>query len=177
MADAREPGTLRYAHRIAWGGPGDPPSPMPIDPDDVLEVEEWDGQQWQKRGTITGKEFLAIRRSAGDWFPIPRAEPRGRQVSATERATEDRVDQHLDAAEQWLGWVGQRRREAYRMARLTDDRVRAFIELTRLAADENPRRQCWQALENAAEKLRISDDDTEQGDALRLVQGRLYEAE
>ena len=59
MADAPEPGTRRYAHRFVWGGPGDPPSAMPIDPDDLLEVEEWDGVQWLKRGTISGKAFLA----------------------------------------------------------------------------------------------------------------------
>lgn len=62
VAEPPEPGTRRYAHHFAWGGPGDPPSPMPIEPDDVLEVEEWDGQQWQQRGTITGKQFLAMRR-------------------------------------------------------------------------------------------------------------------
>jgi hypothetical protein len=33
--------------------------------DDVLDVEEWDGKEWVKRGTITGAEFLARFPNAG----------------------------------------------------------------------------------------------------------------
>ena len=118
---------------------------------------------------------------SGDGFPIPRiikSETRlETRVSDAERAVQDRVDRHLDAAEQALGWIGNRRREPYRTARLIDDRVRAFIELTRLAEEEHPRTACWQALENVGEKLAIEEDCSEQGKALRSVRGYLRDAQ
>src|SRR4051794_29273515 len=81
---------------------------------------------------------------------------------------------HLRVAEEELGWIGPGRRQPLDEAVGVRERLTA---LTRLAEDEAPRRRCWQALHNAAEKLQKIDSSAEVTRALRVIDARLDAAQ